>query len=80
MRQGLFSPFTAVCPPPFDVRPNQTDGVKEDEAYLDPEHLKLPRRKDPYIDINQWPKEKKERAVRGLDWLIAHVNDRWSLE
>jgi hypothetical protein len=61
-------------------KPTRAQILKRDHEYLDPEHLALPRMQKPYQDINKWSTEKRERHIRGLDWLLAHADGRLSRE
>lgn len=79
-RQGLVD---RLPPNPYSWlqrKPTRAQILKRDKEYLDPEHLALPRMKEPYEAVNKWSTEKKERHLRGLDWLIAHSEDRSNRE
>jgi hypothetical protein len=69
------------CPWLFgDAAPTRAQTIAADEEYLEPEHLALPRKAEPYPILEEWPIEKKEKALRGLDWLIKNYNERWRPE
>jgi hypothetical protein len=42
--------------------------------------LALPRLREPYPNIDEWSIEKKQKTLQGLEWLLAHYNDRWQPE
>ena len=54
--------------------------IAMDEQYLEPEHLALPRLAEPYPNLDSWSNERKEKTLRGLDWLIEHYDERWRPE
>lgn len=77
LRQGLVDCLSLKPCSWFDIAPTRSQLLETDEEYLDPEHMALPRMVEPYPDINNWSMEKKERTMSGLDWLIAHYDERW---
>lgn len=69
------------CPWLFhDTSDTKSIGLSMDEEYLEPEHLALPRLNEPYPNIDEWSIEKKQKTLKGLEWLLAHYNDRWQPE
>ena len=69
------------CPWLFgDAAVTRAQVIAMDEQYLEPEHLALPRLAEPYPDLATWSDEKKQKNLRGLDWLIEHYNERWRPE
>lgn len=74
--QGLVDRLSSNPYSWFQAGPTRVQVLEVDKQYLDPEHLLLPRMKAPYPDIRKWSTDKKERHLRGLDWLIANSDDR----